>query len=237
MLAYREVIKSTFAPFLYIKKLKARQVIKLNQFYENTDLTSLISTLQKIDSLELFERFYKDNTDINHTSLLGLAFSSRSQEAILALLRLGACLSVEEEKEKSLLERVIELQDVQAVIALLRNQDCNVNVVNKEGNTPLMLVIIKFYDPEDTTSVVKLLIAAGADIHAANNHGYRALHHAAFYQRLGVTEALLAADKNREDVNAKDQNGDTPLSIAASLDVRIVDALVARGAVLPSTRS
>jgi len=59
--------------------------------------------------------------------------------------------------------------------------------------------------------VVKALLAAGADIDAANNEGHTALLWACFYGRLEAARALVAAGAN---VNAVDEDGSTPLNLA-----------------------
>jgi uncharacterized protein len=59
--------------------------------------------------------------------------------------------------------------------------------------------------------VVKALLAAGADIDAANNEGHTALIWACFYGRLEAARALVAAGAN---VNAVGQYRWTPLNCA-----------------------
>ena len=57
----------------------------------------------------------------------------------------------------------------------------------------------------------KALLAAGADVNAANNFGTTPLILACVYGRLEAARALVAAGAN---VNAADQDGRTPLNCA-----------------------
>ncbi len=59
--------------------------------------------------------------------------------------------------------------------------------------------------------VAGLLIAAKADPNATDKHGFTALHHAAWNNRLGIVKLLLA---NKWDINAQSADGDTPLHLA-----------------------
>lgn len=72
--------------------------------------------------------------------------------------------------------------------------------------------------------VVKLLVELGVDIHAKDKDGRQAIHHAAHWSQAGslpgsfdarveIIEVLLAAGA---DLDALDDNGDTPLSLASS---------------------
>lgn len=63
----------------------------------------------------------------------------------------------------------------------------------------------------DTTTIVQLLLEAGAKVEAAMIDGRRPLHYAAYADRVETTQLLLAAGA---DPNAADEDGHTPLHAA-----------------------
>jgi ankyrin repeat protein len=77
---------------------------------------------------------------------------------------------------------------------------------------------------------MKLLVAAGADIHLKDSIGSDALYIAAEKGQLKALEYLLSVGAN---VDASDDQGCTPLYLAAQLNhVHILEALVKHGAVV-----
>ena len=140
-----------------------------------------------------------------------------------------------------------------AVEPLLASYDVNARIANGsfKGSTPLMLAarsgrsagIVRLLlaagaevnVPDDTgytpllravrPDVFDLLVAAGADIRARSNDGFTALHRAAFSLPAAQVEALLAAGL---DPNAQTDSGRSPLLNARSAEA--FEALVAAGA-------
>jgi ankyrin repeat protein len=129
----------------------------------------------------------------------------------------------------------------------------NVNATEAEGETPLM-----YASAEGQVQVIDILIDRGANIHAKSINGQTALGRAALFGHSSVVEKLLfrgaeideqmndrgtplmyAANvttakillKYKANVNAKDQNGITPLIGAASNGkIEIVKVLIEAGA-------
>ena len=102
----------------------------------------------------------------------------------------------------------------------------DVNAMDSEGKTTLMVAIIEDKDIEKLTGImawffyrksshfeiIKLLLAAKADVNVVTNDGRTALMEAAQYGRTKVVKQLLTANA---DVNAKGYNGWTALMWAA----------------------
>ena len=74
------------------------------------------------------------------------------------------------------------------------------------GHTPLM-----FASMNGHAGIIKALLAAGADVNAANKGGETALILACALGHLEAARALVAAGAN---VNAVDEDGSTPLNLA-----------------------
>lgn len=94
------------------------------------------------------------------------------------------------------------------VVKVLLEQDReNVNKVNDDGETPLILAVKR-----SNLVITRLLLDAGADAQCADMDGVLPLHIAADNGDLFVARALLEAGA---DINAKTTGGQTPLILAA----------------------
>jgi ankyrin repeat protein len=114
-------------------------------------------------------------------------------------------------------------KDVEKV-RLLLDRGAAVNVVSTAGRTPLLVATM--HNP--SAEVVKLLIAKGADVRAADKLQATALHTAGVAGDVATLRLLLDA---RLDVNARDAANFTPLMVAAANgSVDAVLLLLSRGA-------
>jgi hypothetical protein len=93
---------------------------------------------------------------------------------------------------------------VKALESLLSSPQTNVNAVNADGETPLMLAAIRGSLP-----AVQALVKRGA---AVNRPGWAPLHYACSGPDNGVAAFLIA---NGAELNARSDNGTTPLMMAA----------------------
>ncbi len=97
---------------------------------------------------------------------------------------------------------------VQALLAA--NSWVDVNAKQRDGKTPLTIASAK-----GRADVVRLLLAAKADVTAADNDGKTALMFASANGHLEVVQALLAA---KAEVNTKQHDGSTALMLALQND-------------------
>ncbi|KAK4324357.1 hypothetical protein Pmani_004984 [Petrolisthes manimaculis] len=136
-------------------------------------------------------------------------------------------MDVFEDYSKALLQRVVNLSDVNGntamhyavshgnfdvVSVLLDSRVCNVNQQNKAGYTAAMLVSLAVIRTEVHTAVVKRLFQM-ADVNIkASQHGQTALMLAVSHGRLDMVRLLVGAGA---DVNIQDEDGSTALMCAA----------------------
>ncbi|XP_059138762.1 ankyrin-3-like [Physella acuta] len=89
-------------------------------------------------------------------------------------------------------------------INILLQNEANVNVEDKAGNTPLMVASKRL----DKKEVMRALLQAGADTNKRNNNGDSALHFATNGESIESAKVLL---EFKADINLKNNTGQTPL--------------------------
>ena len=95
----------------------------------------------------------------------------------------------------------------EVVEALLKAGRVDVNAVNDDGDTPLLMVC-----RNQNVYLAEILLKAGADPNCKQLDGSSPLHYAAEEGNYPIAKALLAGGA---DVNLRDQGGKTPLLLAA----------------------
>ena len=132
-----------------------------------------------------------------------------------------------EEMSKSLLDRVVNLTDVNGntalhysvshgnfdvVSVLLDSKVANANILNKAGYTCIMLISLAPILNDTHRAVVCRLFSMGDVNIRATQHGQTALMLAASHGRLDMVQLLVEANA---DVNIRDEDGSTALMCSA----------------------
>ncbi|XP_073228584.1 ankyrin repeat domain-containing protein 16-like [Porites lutea] len=111
------------------------------------------------------------------------------------------------------------------ILRCLIENGADVNGVNKVKHTPLMIAAKRGH-----INALTLLIKHGADVDLQDSDGYKALHHAVYGSDVS-SEILSCLIGIGADVNARTNNGVTPLMIAAEKGhINAVTSLVKCGA-------
>ena len=142
-------------------------------------------------------------------SLFHIAIGFGNNEIIKAILEstLLEINAVTGDGRKSALHFAAEMGNSRA-IGLLAAKRADLNVKDKNGDTPLHLAI-----RSGSLKAARALIEAGADLSLANNEGVQPLMLAAMKKNGEFMVSLLISHGAR--INATDQNGDTALHHAA----------------------
>lgn len=144
-------------------------------------------------------------------NLLHIAIRFGNNEIIKAILEstLLEINAVTGDGRKSALHFAAEMGNSRA-IGLLAAKRADLNVKEKNGDTPLHLAI-----RSGSLKAARALIEAGADLSLANNEGVQPLMLAAMKKNGEFMVSLLISHGAR--INATDQNGDTALHYAAQV--------------------
>uniref|UniRef100_T1IJR3 Notch n=1 Tax=Strigamia maritima TaxID=126957 RepID=T1IJR3_STRMM len=146
-------------------------------------------------------------TDRTGESSLHLAARYARADAAKRLLDAGADANAQDNTGRSPLHAAVAA-DAQGVFQiLLRNRATNLNARMNDGTTPLVLAARLAIE-----GMVDDLIAADADINAADDHGKTSLHWAAAVNNVDAVRVLLNHGANRD---AQDNKEETPLFLAA----------------------
>lgn len=149
------------------------------------------------------------NATMDKTGETALHLSARYARADAAkrLLDSGADANCQDSTGRTPLHAAIAADACGVFQILLRNRATNLNSRMHDGTTPLILAARLAIE-----GMVEALIAADADINAADNSGKTALHWAAAVNNADAVNILLMHHANRD---AQDEKDETPLFLAA----------------------
>jgi len=161
-------------------------------------------------------------------TLLHLASTNESRDntptlsLVAALLKKGADVNRPDDKGESPIFCVGRLRSSNlAVLDLLVKNGADINKVDFKGNAPLHR-----YIKSNKAELIKMAIALGANINAANSKGVTPFMYAA-ENRLGLMELMSSYDVN---IHAVDRDGNTALHYAMKHgDLDTIDYLLGKG--------
>ena len=175
------------------------------------------------DCIELMQMLIDAKADVNTRSDRGrtpliTVVGHSDTDAVKLLLAAGARVDSKNQDGDHELHIAAQTANVD-ITRVLIDAKADVDAINQEGETPLIIASTQY----NLTKLASLLVAAGADIEAKNHEGTTALALAAYHGRLDMVNMLLEA---RADVNARENNGATPL-MRIPYDEEIMAALLA----------
>ncbi|XP_071551960.1 uncharacterized protein [Panulirus ornatus] len=167
----------------------------------------------------LLEGGAKVNTKMNDkSSPLHIAASRGYTDIVETLLDRGAKIDSLDSSDRTALIVAVSRSNYK-VVQLLLNRGAKVNIEEIHGYTPLCEAVW-----HKDIKLVQMLLAAGAKV----TQSHYLLHYAVLHRHYQLAELLLGA---RCIVNLRDDNGDTPLIIAArTCQPPIIQLLLKHGA-------
>lgn len=160
-----------------------------------------------------------------------MACSTRAIAAIL--LERGADARARDLLGATALHHAVFAPEAVSLAPLLVSHGADVNAIAEKQNaeSPLLAARRLFFegrDPKRAEAVIRMLVAAGADVNAADDAGYTALATAAVNRKPDMTRLLLSLGA---DTARRTKDGQTPLAIARELGfMEIAELLIADGA-------
>ncbi len=133
-----------------------------------------------------------------------MAAELNDPRVITSLLQKGLDPNQTDARGRTALFTAVREGSQQALEGLLASPKVEVNAVNADGETPLMIAAIRGSLP-----AAQALVKRGA---AVNRKGWTPLHYAASGPDNGVAAFLI---KEGAELNARSENGTTPLMMAA----------------------
>ena len=146
---------------------------------------------------------FSDLSQQDKMKALREAVCNSNLEQVKALLKSG--IDVNNIKQDSKLLHAAVYEENIKIMALLIQHKADVNLPNKDGNTPLHLV--------RTAGIAQKLIESKANVNALNQYNYTPLHS---MQTAEIAQKLI--EKNA-DVHAPSVKGNTPLHLARNVEV------------------
>jgi len=137
---------------------------------------------------------------------------TRSKEQIEKLLNNDEDINQQEEILENSPLHYASFYNCLPIVKLLVSRGANLNLVNKNGLTPLMWAIEKGH-----TAIAKFLLSSGAAITIADSQGFTALHKAVLNGNNEILAAVIRASKSVDkfNINAFSGQGLTALHQAA----------------------
>ena len=176
-----------------------------------TKLTALMLACHvgNTDAIDILLNSGADVNAKNKTNMTALmiACHRRNTDAINMLLKAGADPNIADNKGAICIHHAVGKGCSKNVLDQIINHGTDVNVLNKNNTTALMLACKK-----GNKDVINVLLNAGADPNIANIHGGTCLHYAA--QNNCCTEIFQAIISHGVDVNVTDKNNVTALMLA-----------------------
>ncbi|ORX44704.1 ankyrin [Piromyces finnis] len=201
---------------IYIVKIFLQYHSDIN-IQNNKGFTPLMYACQNANE-DVAQILINQNADINivnhnHQTAIMLAIQEPNREIINLLIKKGADLNIQDNirKDTALTMACQHYQNAIIIKDLITQGKANVNLANREGNTPLILAC-----QNDIVNVVKLLIDFGADINARNFiDKSSALQITINNCNYSMMKYLL--DHNA-DIDIVNKNGDTSLILACKIN-------------------
>jgi ankyrin repeat protein len=188
--------------------------------HDNWDNTALLFALDKPLVLDMLLKHgvnINENIGCGNGTAVMYAASSHNSEVVMKLIKAGADVNARRNdswKETALTWAAESSNDPKTITALIQ-AGADITIKNSEGDSPLAIAAKNNKYPE----IITALLQGGADVNeqksktSVNSNSFTPLMHAVYSnENPEVMATLIRAGAN---INAKDENGMTPLMIAA----------------------
>lgn len=161
---------------------------------------------------------------VNWNSSAGLFpfHPTRVEVAVAELIRRGANPNARDAAGRTPLHDAARSGCWQLVQALLRH-GADASLLDHQGFAPMHVVLSAPWPPESALKCVEAMVQHGVDINIRDKHGQTIVHHMTHtgwtWANHFLTAGAPAFFQLKPNLNAQDENGDTPLHLAARRQV------------------
>lgn len=133
-------------------------------------------------------------------------------EIIDMLVKAGADVNARNKYDETVLHKACEYEDVELIMYLL-GKEADVNVVDDQGKTPLLVALYGYIpDEEERLDIVRKFIEKGANVNVKDTIDKNTPLHLACDK--GDNEIVKILVENKADIKVKNGNGETPYDVA-----------------------
>ncbi|ORX86697.1 ankyrin [Anaeromyces robustus] len=192
--------------------LSSKYNLDINMIDKNGNTPLMMTIMEYEDLSEFMDLFIekganKDLVNKNNDTALHIACKNNLNEVIPKLIT-EKNINMKNKDGYTPLMIAINERNYECIKTLLSNKyNLDINIVDKKGNTPLMMTIMK---DEDISEFIDLFIEKGTNKDLINKNQSSALHIACKYNNYKIISKLIT-EKN---INMKNKDGYTPLMIA-----------------------
>lgn len=155
-------------------------------------------------------------TQIIENPLIQAVYNEKEKE-VRSLIARGTDVNAKDKgfSSRTALHTAVEENNLK-IVSILLNSGADVNLLDENGNTPLMML-----DEETNVEIIKLLVKYGTNLNIQNTENKRtALINAAMEDNFKAMRVLIEAGA---DVNLRDSDGDSALDL---IDNDIIEQLL-----------
>jgi ankyrin repeat protein len=215
--------KSPKAPALIQLALRNGAYIGAKNYSNQTAAAKAIVKGNSATFKAFIDSGYDKNSTEENMPVVMYAYLKGRQPIAKILIEAGADINRQDSAGDTLMHLAASANDTGTIKSLL-DAKAKINIKNTLGKTPLMLALEKNRIP-----IAETLIKSGADMSITDRQKRNILHYIASISQ--ANKLLSAIPTQGLNIDAKDENGNTPLLIAAeSSQWNNVDLFLAMGA-------
>ena len=219
----RNICFSIILIFMVFVAGASSKITYLNFRQERLNLALVTSVMKgnSRDATAFLEQGANPNISVNNYKA-----DTGSPNFSSALRHYFSPVSHDESRNPLLIEAIRRADNDTVIVAVLLHAGANINTQGKDGETPLSVAA-----EDNRVNILEMLLSQGAYVNVVDRHGWtplmRAVCSSPYRGHPAIVQALLT---KKADINARNENGETALILAAERKPDTVRLLIEYGA-------